>query len=129
MENVSIFLAKFWGWYLVIFCMLLVVRPKRMTQLLSYLEDEKYLVLTSLLAIFIGLFTISLHNVWDHNWKLIITLLGWASLIKGIIRFSFPKTSLKAINSLNIKLIPYFLFILFVLGVFLLNEVYLLVPD
>ena len=95
MENVSIFLAKFWGWYLVIFCMLLVVRPKRMTQLLSYLEDEKYLVLTSLLAIFIGLFTISLHNVWDHNWKLIITLLGWASLIKGVIRFSFPKTSLK----------------------------------
>jgi len=128
MENISIFLAKFWGWYLVIFCLLLVARPKRMSQLLSYLEDEKYLVLTSLSAIFVGLFTLTLHNVWEHNWKLIITILGWASLTKGIIRFSFPRTSLRALNSFNIKLIPYFLFMLFVVGVFLLNEVYLWVP-
>lgn len=128
MTDISIFLAQFWGWYMVIFCLLLVVRPKRMAQILSYLEDEKYLVLTSLLAILLGLFTVILHNIWEYNWKLIITILGWVSLTKGIIRFSFPQTSLKALNSFNIKLIPYFLVMLFVLGVFLLNQVYLLVP-
>ena len=128
MENISIFLAQFWGWYMVIFCLLLVARPKRMAQMISYLEDEKYLVLTSLSAILLGLFTVILHNIWEYNWKLIITILGWISLTKGIIRFSFPQTSLKAINSFNIKLIPYFLVLLFVVGVFLLNQVYLLVP-
>ncbi|PHS51751.1 MAG: hypothetical protein COB01_09240 [Lutibacter sp.] len=128
MENSSIFLAQFWGWYLVIFCVLLIVRPKRMSQLLAYLEDEKYLVLTSLLAIIIGLLNILAHNIWEFNWKLIITLLGWISLTKGIIRFSFPRTALKALNAFNIKWIPYFLVVLFVLGVFLLNQAYIWVP-
>ena len=128
MENNSIFLAQFWGWYLVIFCVLLMIRPKRMSQLLAYLEDEKYLVLTSLLAIIIGLLNILVHNIWEFSWELIITLLGWISLTKGIIRFSFPRTALKALNTFNIKWIPYFLVVLFVLGVFLLNKAYLWVP-
>ncbi|MBL4939628.1 MAG: hypothetical protein JKY16_05020 [Lutibacter sp.] len=128
MENNSIFLAQFWGWYLVIFCVLLMIRPKRMSQLLAYLEDEKYLVLTSLLAIIIGLLNILVHNIWEFSWELIITLLGWISLTKGIIRFSFPRTALKALNAFNIKWIPYFLVVLFVLGVFLLNKAYLWVP-
>ena len=129
MGNISFFLAQFWGWYLVIFCVLLIVRPKRMSQLLAYLEDEKYLVLTSLLAIIIGLINILVHNIWEFSWKLIITLLGWISLTKGIIRFSFPRTALKALNAFNIKWIPYFLVALFILGVLLLNEAYLWVPN
>ena len=129
MGNISIFLAQFWGWYLVIFCVLLIVRPKRMSQLLAYLEDEKYLILTSLLAIIIGLLNILVHNIWEFSWKLIITLLGWISLTKGIIRFSFPRAALKALNAFNIKWIPYFLVALFILGVLLLNEAYLWVPN
>lgn len=127
MENISVFLAQFWGWYLVIFCFILIVNPKRTEQLLSYLEDEKYLVITSILAILIGLVNVLLHNIWEGNWKLIITLLGWISLLKGIIRFTFPKTTLKAINKLNIKWMPFLFVLFFFLGTLLLNQVYELV--
>lgn len=124
MENASVFLAQFWGWYLVIFCGLLILNPKRVEQLLAYLDDEKYLVLTSILAILIGLVSVLLHNIWEANWKLIITLFGWISLTKGIIRFTFPKTALKAINKLNMKWMPVLYVVLFFLGMLLLNQAY-----
>jgi len=124
MGDVSVFLAQFWGWYMVIFSFILIANPKRTEQLISYLEDEKYLVITSLSAILIGLTTVLLHNIWEANWKLIITIFGWISLIKGIIRFTFPKTALKAINKLNIKWMPLFFAIFFFLGMILLNQAY-----
>jgi hypothetical protein len=125
MGDVSLFLAQFWGWYMVIFCLLLIARPKRVVQLLAYLEDEKYLVLTSLISIIIGLLNILLHNIWEANWKVLITIIGWIALTKGIIRFSFPRTALKALNSFNVKWMPYFFAMLFFFGIFLLNKVYL----
>ncbi|WP_111707766.1 hypothetical protein [Lutibacter citreus] len=128
MTDISVFLAQFWGWYIVIFCSLLIVRPKRMAQLLTFVEDEKHLVLTSLLAIIIGLLNILIHNIWEANWKLIITLIGWAFLLEGIVRFSFPRTSLKTLNALNVKMTPYILVALFIIGFFLLNKAYLIVP-
>lgn len=124
MNDSSIYLAQFWGWYMVLFCGLLIMRPKRAEQLLSYLEDDKYLVITSLLAIIMGLITITLHNIWEPNWKLIITLIGWSALVKGIIRFTFPITALKAINNLNMKWMPILFVALFFIGLLLLNQVY-----
>ncbi len=128
METISIFLAKFWGWYFVIFCLLILTRPKRVVQIFEYIEDKKFLVLTSLIAIIVGLLNILAHNVWEFSWKLIITLIGWISLTKGIIGFSFPKASLKLLNLFSIKLIPYLMVLVLILGVFLLNRAYLWVP-
>ena len=40
MENSSFFLAKFWGWYLIIFFAILSFNPKRIIQILKDFEDE-----------------------------------------------------------------------------------------
>lgn len=124
MESTTIFLAKFWGWYMVLFCVLLIANPKRVQQLFAYLEDEKFLVTTSLLAIIVGLINILIHNIWEFDWTMIITIIGWISLIKGVIRFTFPKTALKAISSFNTKRMPIFLALIFFLGIYLLNQAY-----
>ena len=63
MENASIFLAKFWGWYLIIFFVILSFNPKRIRQIFSDLKDEKFLITTSLIAIIIGLLNILFHNI------------------------------------------------------------------
>lgn len=38
-----------------------------------------------------GLVTVILHNFWVGDWRLIITILGWSSLIKGIMKIGFPE--------------------------------------
>jgi hypothetical protein len=122
--DVSIFLAKFWGWYLIIFFLILSFNPKRTRQIFNDLKDEKFLILSSLLSIIIGLLNILFHNIWEPNWKLIITLIGWVSLSIGLSLFILPKRTIVWLDFINIKFVQVIYTLLFFIGVFLLNAAY-----
>ena len=124
MENISIFLAKFWGWYLIIFFVILSFNPKRIKQIFEDLRDEKFLILTSFLSIIVGLLSILFHNIWEPNWKLIITLLGWFALFFGLALFIFPNPTVSKLKEFNIKFVQVIYILLFLLGIFLLNTAY-----
>ena len=127
MEN-SILLAEFWGWYLIIFFLILSMNPKRIKQVFNDLSDEKFLIISSLVAIIMGLLNILFHNIWELNWKLIITLIGWFSLFIGLALFIFPKPTIAVLKFINIKLVQVIYLMLFFTGLFLLNIVYGIVP-
>ncbi|WP_242131889.1 hypothetical protein [Aestuariivivens marinum] len=120
----SIFLAKFWGWYLIIFFVILSFNPKRIKQIFTDLKDEKFLIISSFVSIIVGLLNVLFHNIWEANWKLIITLIGWASLYMGLSLFIFPKRTVAALEYINIKLVQVIYTLLFFLGLFLLTAAY-----
>lgn len=122
--NTSIFLAKFWGWFLIIFFLILSLRPKRIRQIFSYLKDEKFLIIIALFAIIMGLFNILFHNIWELNYKIIITGIGWISLLKGLALFIFPKITVKWLEIVNIKLVQVLYMLLFFIGLYILNIAY-----
>jgi len=124
MENISIFLAKFWGWYLIIFFLILSFNPKRILQVIKFLEDQKFVILTAFMAIIIGLLNILAHNIWEGDWRLIITLIGWVALFEGLLLFIFPKKIAFWYKYINIKFIQLLYMLLFFVGVFLLNVAY-----
>jgi len=70
MENISVFLAKFWGWYLIIFFLILSFNPKRILQIIKDLEDQKFAIIVSFMAIIIGILNILFHNIWEGDWRL-----------------------------------------------------------
>jgi len=127
MDN-SIFLAKFWGWYLIIFFLILSFNPKRIKQIFTDLNDEKFLILTAFIAIIVGLVNILFHNVWELNWKIIVTLIGWVSLFIGLALFIFPNRTIPSLELINIKFVQVIYMLLFFIGLFLLNIVYEIVP-
>jgi len=43
-----------------------------------------------------GLFIIKLHNVWEWNYLLLVTLSGWGMFLKGALYFLAPQSVLKA---------------------------------
>jgi len=122
--DVSIFLAKFWGWYLIFFFFILSYNPKRIKQILSFLEDEKFSILVAFIAIVIGLLNIFFHNVWDSSATVIVSLIGWIALFKGLMLFAFPSLALKAIDFISLKLIQVIYVLLFLMGLYLLNTGY-----
>jgi len=124
MENISFFLAKFWGWYLIIFFTILSFNPKRILQLLKDLQDQKFVILISFIAIIIGLLNILTHNIWESDWRLIITLIGWVSLIIGLSLFIFPARTSKFLENFNVKFVQLMYMLLLIIGVFLLNKGY-----
>jgi len=124
MENISFFLAKFWGWYLIIFFTILSFNPKRILQLLKDLQDQKFVILISFTAIIIGLLNILTHNIWEADWRLLITLIGWTSLIIGLSLFIFPARTSKVLENFNVKFVQLMYMLLLIIGVFLLNKGY-----
>ena len=126
--DVSVFLAKFWGWYLIIFFFVLSLKPSRIKEVFGNLKDQKFLFTTSFIAIVIGLINILLHNIWEPNWKFIITSIGWVALNLGLLLFIFPLATVKWLEFINIKMVQILYVLLFLTGVFLLNMAYELVP-
>jgi hypothetical protein len=122
--DISLFLFKFWGWYCVIFFFVLSFNPKRIRQIIEDLQDQKFTILISFIAIIIGLINVLLHNVWEANISLLITLFGWAALLKGILLFTFPKLIVKWITLFNIKFVQVLYILLLFIGIFLLNKAY-----
>ena len=122
--DVSLFLAKFWGWYLIIFFVILTFNPIRIKQVFEDLKDEKFLILSSLLATIVGLLNILFHNIWSPSWVLLITLIGWMSLFIGLALFIIPKRTVIWLNYMNVKLVQVIYTLLFLTGLFLLNQAY-----
>jgi len=124
MENISLFLAKFWGWYLIIFFTILSFNPKRIVQTIKDLKDQKFVILISFIAIIIGLLNILSHNLWENDWRVLITLIGWTALFIGLSLFIIPKRTALFIDFVNVKFVQVLYILLFFVGLFLLNKGY-----
>lgn len=126
--EVSLFLAKFWGLYLIIFFLILTFNPTRISEIFEHLKDRKFSLITSFVAIFIGILNILLHNVWEDNWSVIITIIGWVSLLIGVSIFSFPKKSIALLDYTNVKFVQVTYLLLLIVGLFLLNKGLAIIP-
>ena len=122
--DISIFLAKFWGWYFLLFFVLFIVYPKRIKQMFQFAKEDQFMIILSILGIIIGLLHILAHNLWVTDWRIIITLFGWFSLMKGISQFAFPGFASKWVNNIDFKWFQFILFLLFLVGLILLNQAY-----
>ena len=120
----SIFLAKFWGWYLLVFFFILSFNPIRIKQIFEDLNDQKFLIIVAFLAIIIGLLNILFHNIWEPDWRFLITLIGWVSLFFGLALFILPIQTSKWIAYINVKLVQLLYVLLFLAGLYLLNVSY-----
>lgn len=127
MEAITI-LTKFWGWYLIIFFLILTLRPARIKQIFNDLKNERFRFIVSFLAIIIGLINILLYNEWVANWTYIITAFGWIALFIGLALFILPKQAVDTLIRLNIKFVQLVYMLLFLTGLFLLNMAYVIVP-
>ena len=49
----------------------------------------------------VGMFLVTSHNIWVANWTVLITIIGWGALIKGVIALLFPRVALSMMTSLK----------------------------
>jgi len=96
----TIFLVQFWGWFFVIESLIYLFRLK---VFLERLGDRAFVTLDGYLSFTLGLVTIILHNIWVADWRVIITVLGWLFLLRGVVRISFPETIYKMTPKLTSK--------------------------
>ena len=110
------YLAEIWGITLVIICLSLLIREKHLKRLFSSMENEDNLFSWGLTSFVIGISMVLSYNVWTKDWQIIITLLGWVSLIKGLSLLLLPDFTKNCVKKMeNAKYLPFLLFV----GIFL----------
>ena len=55
-------------------------------------HDTTYLFLGGWIATVLGGALVHYHNLWVNDWRLLITLISWLILIKGVALLAFPNT-------------------------------------
>jgi hypothetical protein len=100
--DISLFLAQFWGWALLIVSLIYLLRPAVWKkEIARHVKGEDYTAFTGHFYMFLGLVTVILHNIWIADWRLAVTLIGWFMLIRGVLRLSFPDSIKKYAKGLS----------------------------
>lgn len=88
--DVSIFFARLWGGFFVVFGLLFII-TRQLGKTIEMTDDKSFVISTGYVTFLMGLVTVILHGVWSLDWRIVITILGWSTLIKGIIKIGFPE--------------------------------------
>lgn len=90
MFPMSILLAKILGIYFLAIGLSFVMNPDLFKRYAKLVKDEGFMTLGAIIALFLGATIVSLHNLWIFAWPVLITILGWWSLIKGFGILAYP---------------------------------------
>lgn len=58
-------------------------------------ESRVSVYISAVVALIFGFVIVSFHNDWRPDWTLIVTIIGWLGLAKGILLFIFPEPLLR----------------------------------
>ncbi len=116
--EISIFFAQLWGSFFVIFGLLFIITGQ-LGKTIEMTDDKAFVISTGYITLLMGLVTVILHNVWVADWRVVITILGWSTLIKGIMKVGFPEQIHKQAQRFKKKQILSAIFII-LLGAWLL---------
>ncbi|MDP3990052.1 MAG: hypothetical protein Q8Q01_02495 [archaeon] len=116
--DISILLARFWGLFLLILGLIFLIRKKLLKDIFIMSKDNSFMLITGFMSLIVGLITLILHNLWALDWRVIVTIFGWLSLAKGIVRLGSPNFTRKTIKLFKDKslLINGLLILMIILG-------------
>ena len=84
----TIYLGRLIGLYCVLLALAMISHKQATVEAINaFMHDAPVLLLASIVAMAAGLAIILGHNVWSGGaFPVVVTLVGWISLIKGLIR-------------------------------------------
>ena len=89
----AIFIAKVFGLsYLIIGVGFLLNRKAFQKVMGDFSKNAALVFYGGIIALVIGIVIILTHNVWAANWTVLVTIIGWLGLIKGIWIIVFPNS-------------------------------------
>jgi len=87
----SLFLAKLMGPFMIVMAAAIALNSDHFKKAIEEgMNSPISLLIAGMLTLVTGLAIVNTHNVWTLDWRVIITLLGWLSIIGGIIRIAMP---------------------------------------
>ena len=79
-----------------------ILQPKQWVYFFKLLLQHGYngIFINGFITLPMGLLIVSFHNVWS-GLPVVLTVIGWASILKATIAFCFPAVSIKAFRQVE----------------------------
>ena len=101
----STFLAQAIGWYLFLTSLAMLMNQVYFKKVMNdFFGNHMILTLTGAISIILGLLIVLCHNVWVSDWPILITIIGWLTLLQGAFRYFFPEAAVRFARNLQAKL-------------------------
>jgi hypothetical protein len=92
----SIFIAKLIGPILLVVGASILIDEKSIRAMAKQvLSSHALIYIFGIIDLLLGLLLVLVHNVWVMDWRVIITLVGWISIARGIVRIMFTPFIMK----------------------------------
>ena len=89
--ELSFFLAKVMGLYLVLVVLAVAMNRKEYLKMLPrFIKNRSMSMFAGVFTLILGLLVVVSHNTWNSDWTVLVTLTGWLTLIKGVMYLFFP---------------------------------------
>ncbi len=118
----SMFLAKIMGIVMVAFAGAGLLRPSVIRDAIRDFDHESFARLViGCMAVGVGAALIFTHNIWEWDYRGVVTLFGWTAFIKGIGYLVLPKQVVNMTKNMlkSKQQMQVFLFACLILGAYL----------
>ena len=89
--ELSIFLARIFALVYITVGVGMFLNPKYYQKMIdSVMKEHGLLYFGGVFALVFGFILVSSHNIWEKNWTVLITIIGWIALLKGFLLLLFP---------------------------------------
>lgn len=93
MDAVALLVAQLYGAVAVALGLGFLFNAKYYQKVVNdMMKDTTFMFMWSMIAIVIGLLIIMNHNIWEANWAVLVTIIGWIGLVKGVWLMVLPKS-------------------------------------
>lgn len=90
--EVSKFLAKVLGLYLLIISLAMFLKMHTFSVYINELiQNTPLLFVSGFFTLILGLLMVVAHNIWQWDWRLLVTIIAWLTLLKGISIIFYPQ--------------------------------------
>jgi len=95
----TVFLARLFGLYCIIIAAAMLPQPEAFVTIVhAFVADAPLVLIAGVFTLFGGLALVLLHNRWSGGaLTVIVTLIGWLTLIKAVVLLALPSTKLVAL--------------------------------
>ncbi len=109
--ELSILVAKLLAVFYLSIGLSVVSGKLNLNKMLSSFEESPALTLMSgFMMVVLGGLLVNYHNIWVKDWTVLVTIVSWALLIKGIMFLAFPQliTTVKGLyKNMNMQVIGF----------------------
>ncbi|PCI20309.1 hypothetical protein COB64_02170 [Candidatus Wolfebacteria bacterium] len=96
--DVSIFLAQFFGLYISITGLVALWNYRNLIEVIEAFEQNIILrLMVGMVLLGTGLLLVLHHNIWTNDYKIIITIVSWFVLLKGLLYLLLPQGAMSKI--------------------------------